>query len=109
MLTVYVTESAFRCLSDIESFKMESMGIKEATHFTEALLLDAVKYLQEAPERYRFNPVLADFGLRVRERHDQKRGYRILYEIREHSIYILLILHKRQDLLTALYRHQMLK
>lgn len=108
MFTVEVTESAFRCLADIESFKIESMGIEEAANFTETLLSDAIKHIKEDPERYRFNPILADFGLKVRERIDLK-GYRILYEKRNHSIYLLLILHMRQDLITALYRHQMLR
>lgn len=91
MYEVRLTETAFQCLADIESFKTATIGSVE----------------REDPKRYRFNATLADYGLALRERLD-KHEYRTLYEITGHTVDILLFLHTRQDLTRALRRHMLL-
>ncbi|QWA10872.1 type II toxin-antitoxin system RelE/ParE family toxin [Sodalis ligni] len=108
MVNVNITETALLCLTDIESFQSDLNGAQSAAELTESLLLDSVAALQEDPKRYRYNSILADFGLKVRERLDPK-GYRLLYDENDEDVNILLILHTRQDLVRALYRLQILR
>ncbi|MCL1027719.1 type II toxin-antitoxin system RelE/ParE family toxin [Serratia silvae] len=63
--------------------------------------------MREDPKHYRFNATLADYGLALRERLD-KHEYRTLYEITGYTVDILLFLHTRQDLTSALRRHMLL-
>lgn len=107
MYEVRLTETAFQCLADIESFKTATIGPVDAGHFVDQLLLEAIAKLQEDPKRYRFNATLAEYGLALRERLD-KNGYRTLFEISDNTVYILLFLHTRQDLTRALLRHMLL-
>lgn len=107
MYEVRLTETAFQCLADIESFKTATIGSVDAGHFVDQLLLEATATLREDPKRYRFNATLADYGLALQERLD-KHEYRTLYEITGHTVDILLFLHTRQDLTRALRRHMLL-
>lgn len=71
MYEVRLTETAFQCLADIESFKTATIGSVDAGHFVDQLLLEATATLREDPKRYRFNATLADYGLGLRERLDK--------------------------------------
>lgn len=73
MYEVRLTETAFQCLTDIESFKTATIGSVDAGHFVDQLLLEATATLREDPKRYRFNATLADYGLALRERLDNGR------------------------------------
>lgn len=73
MYEVRLTETAFQCLADIESFKTATIGSVDAGHFVDQLLLEATATLREDPKRYRFNATLADYGLALRERLDNGR------------------------------------
>ena len=108
MYQVRLTDTAIQCLFDVEFFKTTTLkNSKAAAEFTDALLQRTIKKIQNNPKQYKYNTTLAEYGLAVRERIDES-DHRILFEVNEtdKTIYILLILHIRQDLLKALYRHQ---
>lgn len=108
MYQVKITDTAVQCLFDIEFFKTEAFkSAKLAADFADSLLKRTVEKIQNNPKQYKYNTILAEYGLTIRERIDES-DHRILFEVNEAKkvIYILLILHSRQDLLKALYRHQ---
>ncbi|MDI2111757.1 type II toxin-antitoxin system RelE/ParE family toxin [Commensalibacter nepenthis] len=108
MYQVKLTDTAIQCLFDIEAFKTITLKSAKATaEFTDSLLKRSIDRIRRNPKQYKYNTILANYGLSVRERIDED-DYRILFEVNEKTkiIYILLILHTRQDLLKALYRHQ---
>ncbi len=108
MVTVEITESALACFLDIESFKVNVLGADAAANFVEQLLVDAVAAIETEPLLYRFSSELADYGLRVHERID-RHGYRTLYEVHGTVARILLVLHTKQDIESALYRHLIIR
>lgn len=108
MYTVRLTDTAVQCLFDVEFFKTTTLkSPKAAAEFTDTLLQRTIKRIQDNPKQYKYNTTLAEYGLAIRERIDVS-DHRILFDVNEteKTIYILLILHTRQDLLKALYRHQ---
>ncbi|CDH23526.1 type II toxin-antitoxin system RelE/ParE family toxin [Xenorhabdus bovienii] len=109
MSNIRLTETGVRCLEDIESFNALRLSPQKAIKITESLLRESITAISDDPKRYRFNASLLDLGLFVRERLDIDRGYRVLYEIKDDLIYILLFLSTKQDLTDALYRHQILR
>lgn len=107
-VTVEITESAFLCLQDIESFKINIIGAEAAGQFVEQMLSGSVVAIGNNPTLYRINPDLANFGIRVHERIDE-HGYRFLYELQDSVASILLILHTKQDIVSALFRHMIFR
>ncbi len=107
-VTVEITNSAFSCLQDIESFKVNTLGAEAAGHFVEQILSESVVAIGNNPTLYRINSDLADYGLHVHERIDEY-GYRFLYELHDSVASILLILHTKQDIVSALFRHMMFR
>jgi len=105
---VVITEAAFTCLQDIESFKSNVIGADEAASLADEVLMESVSAISEDPLRYRVCTQLADYGLQVRERID-RHGYRTLYEVKDDVAQIILVLHTRQDIVLALYRHMILR
>ncbi|MEN3157539.1 type II toxin-antitoxin system RelE/ParE family toxin [Alkalimonas sp. NCh-2] len=101
------TRTALRCLQDIESWQAEFKGPEAAAAWVDAYLQQNVEAILAAPDRYRFNPLLADYGLMLRERLDQ--DHRLLYRQQGEHLYVLLVLHCKQDLVRALYRHQLMR
>jgi len=85
---VRVTATALTCLQDIEAFDAVHSGAEHAAALVETLLTEAVAA--------------------IRERIDQK-GYRVLYSVQPDAAYILLVLHQRQSIEDALYRHLILR
>lgn len=106
-MKVNFTESALHCLKEIESFGIESYTAEEVALFTEGLVTRNSQAISENPEVYRYNATLLDFGVKFQERLDS--SYRCLYQVIGDQVYIMLILHTKQDLASALYRHQILK
>ena len=107
-LPVRVTATALTCLQDIEAFDAVHSGAEHAAVLVETLLTEAVAAISANPLLYRQCPSTADYGLDVRERIDQK-GYRVLYSVQHDAAYILLVLHQRQSIDDALYRHLILR
>ena len=108
MVTVEITESALECFLDIESFKVNVLGSDAAANFVEQLFVEAVSTIEKDPLLYRISAELADYGLRVHERID-RHGYRTLYEVDGSVARLLLILHTKQDIQSALYRHMIIR
>ncbi|MDP4529237.1 type II toxin-antitoxin system RelE/ParE family toxin [Alkalimonas delamerensis] len=106
-MALYITQTALRCLQDIESWQAEFKGPEAAAAWVDAYLQQNVEAILAAPDRYRFNPLLADYGLMLRERLDQ--DHRLLYRQQGEHLYVLLVLHCKQDLVRALYRHQLMR
>lgn len=107
-LPVRVTATALTCLQDIEAFDAIDNGAEHAAALVETLLTEAVTAISVNSLFYRRCPSMADYGLDVRERIDQK-GYRVLYSVQPDAVYILLVLHQRQSIEDALYRHLILR
>lgn len=107
-LAVRVTDTALICLQDIESFDAVCSGAEHAAALVEVVITEAVTAISEHPLLYRQCPSTVDYGLDVRERIDP-RGFRVLYSVRADAAYILLVLHQRQSIEDALYRHLILR
>lgn len=107
-LPVRLTDTALTSLQDIEAFLAVQHGVTQAAALVESLLLDAATAIGEQPLIYRQCPTTTDYGLDVRERIDQK-GYRVLYSVTPEAAHILLVLHQRQSIGDALYRHLILR
>ena len=103
-----ITESALACFLDIESFKVNVLGADAAANFVEQLLVETVSAIETEPLLYRISAELADYGLRVHERID-RHGYRTLYEVDGSVARLLLVLHTKQDIQSALYRHLIIR
>jgi toxin ParE1/3/4 len=104
MNQVVITQTAIDCALDIEDFNAPIIGRDEAQALAYSLIDDAEAHLSENPLRFRACAEIADYGLDVRERIDS-RGYRTLFSVTEGTVEVLLILHQRQDIQGALYRH----
>lgn len=107
-LPVRVTATALICLQDIEAFNAERSGPVQAAVLVDTLLTEAVAAISANALVYRQCPTTTDYGLDVRERIDQK-GFRVLYCVQPDAAYILLVLHQRQNIEDALYRHLILR
>lgn len=104
MYQVKITQTAIDCALDIEDFNTPRIGRDEAQALAFSLIDDAEVHLSESPQRFRVCAEMADYGLEVRERIDG-RGYRTLFLVTEGTVEVLLILHQRQDIQGALFRH----
>ncbi|AWA05056.1 type II toxin-antitoxin system RelE/ParE family toxin [Aeromonas hydrophila] len=106
MFNVSITQTAIECALDIEAFNTPKLGQDKAQALAESLLDNAEEHLSENPMRFRVCPLLASFGVVIRERIDDRR-YRTLFSVDEvkGSVEVLLILHERQDIQGALTRH----
>lgn len=106
-LPVYVTKTALNSLQEIECFQTHHVDAWRASTVVDNLLSDAVFYVAEDPNRYRFNSDLCDAGFPLRERIDG--GYRILYHADRGGIYLLLFAPIHADMVSMLYRHQIIR
>ncbi|UPQ86916.1 type II toxin-antitoxin system RelE/ParE family toxin [Vibrio sinaloensis] len=106
-MEVIFTEMAVNCLLEIESLAGENYSAGKVAAFTDGLVNRNHDAISENPERYRYNATLLDFGIKFQERLDS--SYRCLYEVIDNKAYVMLILHTKQDLISALYRHQILR
>lgn len=106
--TLRFTRTAEVCLFDIESFKTSTMGTALAARFVDDLFDVIVNNLEADPFRYRYNIELLELGLETRE-YLTNQGYRVLYGIDDNVVDVWLILHTRQDIETALWRHMMFR
>ncbi|WP_070971296.1 type II toxin-antitoxin system RelE/ParE family toxin [Vibrio sonorensis] len=106
-MEIVFTEMAVNCLLEIESIAVENHSEEQVAAFTDGLINRNYDAISKNPERYRFNATLLDFGIKFRERLDS--SYRCLYEIVDDRAYVMLILHTKQDLISTLYRHQIIK
>lgn len=108
-MDVKITQFAFDCLAEIEQFAIiKGHSSIQASTYVEELLIRSVSAIQKQPLLYHFSPRLSEFGLKIRERLDQSSHW-CLYEIVDNTIFILLFIHTRQDLIKALYRHQIIR
>ncbi|WP_032250922.1 hypothetical protein, partial [Escherichia coli] len=75
------------------------------------LLASSVKAISQDPARYRYNAMLADKGISIRERLDPDNQYRCLYDFDEQNGVIekLLFVSTKQDLEKMLYRYLVVK
>ncbi len=106
-MEVVFTEMAVNCLLEIESLAVENHSEEQVATFTDGLVNRNYEAIFENSERYRYNATLLDFGIKLQERLDS--SYRCLYEVIGNKAYVMLILHTKQDLISALYRHQIIK
>lgn len=106
-MEVVFTEMALSCLLEIESLSIGHHSPEQVASFVDGLITRNHQAISEDPKRYRYNATLLDFGVKLQERLDS--SYRCLYEVIDNKAYIMLILHTKQDLVGALYRHQLLK
>ncbi len=85
---------AGRDLREIRNYLTKKASAKVATKVI-AGLFDAIETLQEQPERYPPEPLLADHG---NYRVIRKGVYEIFYEFTGYDIYIYRIVHSKRDL-----------
>lgn len=104
---VTIAEAALWSLQDAESFKSNYMDSVQAALWADELLASSIKAISQDPARYRYNTMLADKGIPIRERLDTDNQYRCLYDFDELSgvIEILLFVSTKQDLEKTLYRY----
>lgn len=98
---------AENCLKEIESIAIDNYPSNEIAAFIDGLVERNYDAIAHQPNLYRFNSTLLDFGVKFQERLDC--SYRCLYEVKDDVAYIMLILHTKQDLVGALYRHQLIR
>ena len=74
-------------------------------------IAEAALWSLQDPDRYRYNAMLADKGISIRERLDPDNQYRCLYDFDEQNgvIEILLFVSTKQDLEKMLYRYLVVK
>ena len=106
-MEVKFTQMAENCLQEIESFAIEHFPENEVSEFVDGLVIRNYEAICENPTLYRYNKTLLDFGIKFRERIDN--GYRCLYEIENDTVFVMLFLRTKQDLISALYRHQVIR
>lgn len=107
--TVLIAPIALQCLENIESYRSGFIGPQQAASFVDTLLTESVANIVEDPRRYRFNALLSDRGLMLRERLDVESEYRVLYDFDGTNIEILLFVSMKQNFETLLYRYNILK
>lgn len=106
-MEVKFTQMVENCHQEMESFAIEHFPENEVAEFVDGLVIRNDEAIRDNPSLYRYNKTLLDFGIKFQERIDN--GYRCLYEIENDTAYIILILRTKQDLISALYRHQILR
>lgn len=106
---VVIAPLAEQCLKDIESYKSGTVGAQQAAAFVDNLLIESVENISQDPKRYRFNAYLSERGLLLRERLDVEGDYRVLYDLQDNAIQILLFVSMKQDFGKLLYRYNILK
>ncbi len=107
--TITLAETAVISLHDIEFFKSQFIGVEAAASFVDELLSRSISVISADPKRYRYNGILADKGVRVREWLDVENGYRCFYdELNTFEIIILLYASMKEDFESALYRHNVI-
>lgn len=108
---VTIAEAALWSLQDAESFKSNYTDSVQAASWADDSLASSVKAISQDPARYRYNAMLADKGISIRERLDPDNQYRCLYDFDEQNgvIEILLFVSTKQDLEKMLYRYLVVK
>ncbi|MFT6895892.1 MAG: toxin ParE1/3/4 [Paraglaciecola sp.] len=106
-MQVLFTETAENCLKEIESFAIDNYPLGEIAAFVDGLVERNYAAIAQQPTLYRYNRTLLNFAVKFQERLDS--SYRCLYEVKDDVAYVMLILHTKQDLVSALYRHQIIR
>lgn len=107
--TVEITGTAINSLEICQDYKSKQLGgdIGAARAAIAALAIGAKNDLALRPFSFALCMTAAEHGLKnVRER-ISKDGYRTLFTVNEstHTVYIMLVLHQKQDIAQALYTH----
>ncbi|WP_455845892.1 type II toxin-antitoxin system RelE/ParE family toxin [Pantoea agglomerans] len=105
---VIIAPMAVQSLSDIESYKSGFIGTQRAMELVDFLLDDAIEAIEKDPTRYRFNFLLQNRGMLLRERLDVENEYRVLYDFDGKNIEILMFVSMKQDFEKQLYRYNLL-
>ncbi|MDV7102804.1 type II toxin-antitoxin system RelE/ParE family toxin [Vibrio sp. TH_r3] len=92
-MEVVFTEMAVNSLLEMESLGVENDSEEQVAVFTDGLVDRNFDAISENPERYRFNAILLDFGIKFQERSDS--SYRCLYEVIDNKAYVVLILNTK--------------
>ena len=79
----------------------------EVSSFIELFVEKNMNKLSLNPKMYPFSTQALDYGLKIQERIDQ--NYRLLFEVKDDVVFVLLVLHTKQDILKALFRHQVIR
>ena len=108
---VTIAEAALWSLLDADSFKSNYTDSVQAALWADDLLASSIKAISQDPDRYRYNAMLADKGISIRERLDPDNQYRCVYDFDELNgvIEILLFVSTKQDLEKMLYRYLVVK
>lgn len=106
-MQVLFIEMAENCLKKIESLALNNHSTEVVYTCVDGLIERNFAAIANDPSVYHYNTTLLDFGVKFQERLDS--SYRCLYEVRGDTAYIMLILHTKQDLVAALYRHQIVR
>ena len=83
---VTIAEAALWSLQDAESFKSNYTDSVQAALWADDLLASSIKAISQDPDRYRYNAMLADKGISIRERLDPDNQYRCLYDFDEQMV-----------------------
>lgn len=106
-MRVLLTKTAIDCILDIKNHSQSKYSDNVVSEFIDTMVNNIITDINLYPTRFPFNVQLLDFGLKCREKYFE--DYRCLYEIKNNTAYILLILHTKQDIESALYRHIILR
>ena len=106
-MQVFFTTMAENCLKEIESLALEQLTQEEVARFVDDLIERNYEPISRQADLYRYNQTLLDFGIKFQERLDS--SYRCIYQVIDNTAYVMLILHTKQDLEAALYRHQIIR
>lgn len=87
-------ENALRSLRKIFNYLRKHSSEKKAQIF-KTRVFEAVETLLEQPERYSYDRLLLEYPPRYRS--IPLDGYKIVYEFKQQTIFILLIYHTRQN------------
>ncbi|HDM8302820.1 TPA: type II toxin-antitoxin system RelE/ParE family toxin [Yersinia enterocolitica] len=109
MPQIIISPAAEWTLQDIESFKSATMGPFKAGEFVDNLLISSITAISEDPVRYRFNSMLSDSGVQLRERLDPGSEYRVIYDYDGQTVETLAFVSMKQDLERFLYRYLMFR
>lgn len=108
-MKVEITQFAWNCLADIESFSLnKGYSAEQAANYVEGLLLRSVEAITNSPESYRYSPRLAEQGLKMRERLDETSHW-CFFELEGDVISLMMFIDIQQDLSSALYRHLLIR
>ena len=87
-------ETALRSLRKTFNYLKKNVSASFALKF-KASVFEAVETLNETPERYSYDRLLLEDPPRYRS--IPIGGYRVVYEFKNDSIFVLLIYHSRQN------------